>query len=127
MTLTDEPVLTFADGLVGFEGPQRFQLRAGGNGSPFSLLASIDDDLAFVVAPATMVADYEPDIEEVVDALGMVSSAEAEVLVIVTVAASATTLNLLGPLVVNRSTMAGRQAVLDPERWPSRHPIVASA
>jgi flagellar assembly factor FliW len=125
--------ITFADGLVGFAGPQRFALVPwGGDGSPFSLLQSLDDEsLAFVVVPpAVFFGDYDPELDDEVAArVGLTSPADAVVLVIVTVPEDAreATANLLGPLVINVVTRQGVQAVLDPERWPSRKRLLEPA
>jgi flagellar assembly factor FliW len=130
--MPDAPVLEFPDGLVGFPGPQRFHLvRWGGDDSPFSLLRAVDDEaLAFVVVPpAVFFPDYEPELDEdTAAALGIRSAEQALVLVIVTVpdVVRNATANLLGPLVVNADTKHGVQAVLDPDRWPPRRPLIAA-
>lgn len=129
----DLPVLTFRRGLVGFDGPQRFHLvRWGGDDSPFSVLQSLDDpDLAFVVVPPQVFfADYEPEIDDEAAAhLGVASAEDLLLLVIVHLADDPrdATANLLGPLVVNTRTLEGIQAVLSPERWPSRRPLALAA
>lgn len=133
MNHVTDATLTFPDGLVGFAGARRFVLAPwGGDGSPFSLLSAVDDDgLAFVVVPPSVFfPDYEPEIDdETADLVGLTSAEDALVLVIVTVPdrAQDATANLLGPLVVNTTTRVGAQAVLSPERWPSRRPLIASA
>lgn len=126
-------MIRFPQGIVGFGGPRRFRLTPwGGDGSPFSLLSSIDEpDLAFVVVPpAVFFADYEPEISDAdVEALDLAGPEDALLLVIVTVPDTVrdATANLLGPLVVNTATNVGIQAVLAPERWPARRPLVATA
>ncbi len=127
------PSITFPDGLVGFAGPQRFVLvRWGGDDSPFSTLRSVDDEeLAFlVVPPAAFFPDYELDLDdETAERVALTSSDDALVLAIVNVADDPkdATANLLGPLVVNLRTLEGVQAVLTPERYSSRRPLVAAA
>jgi flagellar assembly factor FliW len=124
------PSIDFPDGLVGFDGPQRFVLvRWGGDDSPFSLLRSVaDDDLAFVVVPpAAFFADYELEIDDdTADRIGLTSGDDALVLVIVSIPGDVqdATANLLGPLVVNMQNLTGVQAVLNPDRWPTRRPLL---
>jgi flagellar assembly factor FliW len=131
--VTSDPSITFPDGLVGFAGPQRFVLvQWGGEDSPFSLLRCIDDDrLAFVVVPpAVFFPDYAPEIDDATAALaGLTTADDALVLVIVTVPdrVQDATANLLGPLVVNTASRVGAQAVLSPEQWPARRPLVATS
>ena len=112
--------LTFPNGLVGFPQAQRFGLVAwGGDGSPFNLLECLDvEGLAFVVVPPEVFfADYEPELE---------IGEHDVVLVIVTVPdrVEDATANLLGPLIIDTTTGTGRQAVLAPEQWPSRRPLL---
>ena len=111
------PELYFAGGLPGFPDARRFVLvRLGDEASPFSVLRSLDDGeddrpgLEFVVThPAMFFPDYEPEIDDdVAGRLELKSAEDALLLVIVTVAdpVSASTANLLGPIVVNRHTRA---------------------
>jgi flagellar assembly factor FliW len=131
--VTDARTITFPDGLVGFDGPQRFRLAPwGGDDSPFALLECVDDDgLAFVVVPpGVFFPDYEPELDDETAArLGLRSADDALLLVIVRVPDDVreATANLLGPLVVNAATHQGVQAVLNPERWPSRRLLVEPA
>jgi flagellar assembly factor FliW len=114
-------ILRFPQGLVGFDGRHEYVLEQwGGADSPFSLLRCVDDpELAFVVVPPGLFfPDYEPELEVGDDDV---------VLVIVTVPdrAQDATANLLGPVVIDTRTGVASQAVLAPERWPSRRPLVA--
>lgn len=115
--------ITFPAGLIGFPAAKRFAIvEWGGDDSPFRLLRSLDDEaLAFVVVPPELFfPDYEPELEVGDDDV---------VLVIVTVPdrAQDATANLLGPIVINTRTGAASQAVLAPERWPSRRRLVDAA
>jgi flagellar assembly factor FliW len=127
----DLPELIFARGLVGFPDHRRFALiRWGEEDSFFSLLRSLDDpDLSFVVVPpAIFFGDYAPEIDdELARALELSSEDGALLLVMVTVAEQVeeSSANLLGPLVVNLGTLQGGQAVLSPDRYSPRQPLVA--
>lgn len=131
--VTTAPSITFPDGLVGFAGPQQFVLAPwGGDDSPFALLQCVDDEgLAFVVVPpAVFFPDYVPVIDDETAARVQLDSADdALVLVIVTVPdrVQDATANLLGPLVVNSRNNQAVQAILSPEEWPSRRPLLAAA
>lgn len=114
----EPPVIEMAAGLPGFPDARRFVLvEWGEEGSPFSLLRSLDhDSLEFLVAaPVVLFPDYEPEIDDAyADALGLTSADDALVLVLVTVAdrAEHATANLLAPIVVNVHTLVGAQVVL---------------
>ena len=131
------PELYFAGGLPGFPDARRFVLvRLGDEASPFSVLRSLDDGpddrpgLEFVVThPAMFFPDYEPEIDDdVAGRLELKSAEDALLLVIVTVAdpVSASTANLLGPIVVNRHTRSAAQAVLGNSGYATREALVRS-
>ncbi|MCU1373105.1 MAG: Flagellar assembly factor FliW [Actinomycetia bacterium] len=114
----ETPVIEMAAGLPGFPDARRFMLvEWGEQGSPFSLLRSLDHDaLEFLVAaPVVLFPDYAPEIDDTsADTLGLTTAEDALVLVIVTIGESAetATANLLAPVVVNIKTRMGAQIVL---------------
>lgn len=130
--LEGTPVLRFAAGLPGFAGAQRFALvEAFGAESPFALLRSIEDpDLAFVVThSAPFFPNYAIDLDDAaVERLGLVASDDAIVLLIVTLGPTLeeSTANLLGPLVVNRSTCEAMQVVLPDAGRNLKTPLLAA-
>jgi flagellar assembly factor FliW len=112
------PVIDMPAGLPGFPDARRFVLvEWGEEGSPFSLLRSLDHvDLEFLVAaPVVLFPDYAPELDDAsVELLGLTSADDALVLVLVTVTGRAedATANLLAPIIVNVTTMAAAQVVL---------------
>ena len=140
-------VLRFAGGLLGFPEARRFALiqtgeetgtGGGSNDDPyFFWLQSADDPrLAFVVCdPAAFVPGYDagqvPLRAECREELGLSADlkgpalAEAtQVLAICNRVGDWLTGNLLGPIVVNVRTFAGKQVVLAEKRWGTRHPLL---
>ena len=122
--------LRFDDGLPGFPAAHRFTLSPwGADDSPFSVLQSADDaDLRFVVVPPELFfPDYAPEIgDDDAERLGLEASDDAILLVVVTLGerAADATANLLGPIVVNRHTLAGAQVVCSQQDLPARAPLV---
>lgn len=119
--------LFFDHGLPGFASSRRFVLESWGSPEgPFSLLRGLDDQAEFlVVNPDVFFPDYVAEIDdETADWLGLNSADDACLLVIVSVRDKAedATANLLGPLVINRSSGRAIQAVLG-ERWSTRQPL----
>jgi flagellar assembly factor FliW len=114
----ETPVIEMAAGLPGFPDARRFVLvEWGDEGSPFSVLRSLDHDrLEFLVAaPVVLFPDYAPVLDDpTADALELRAAEDALVLVLITVAERAedATANLLAPLVINVHTLRGAQVVL---------------
>jgi len=82
-----------------------------------------------VIEPGNILNDYEPELfDEDAAALGLTSPDDAVVLNIVCVQpdhASAATVNLVGPVVINRRTGIGKQVVLaNHGRFSTHHPLL---
>ena len=121
--------VAFPQGLFGFEGFKDYVLLDADQ-QPFYWLQSVDmEQIAFVlVNPFLFRPDYEINIEneELAD-IGIRSPEKALIFVIVTIPPDGRpmTANLQGPLVINRDTGAGKQAVLTDPRWKTKHDILA--
>lgn len=125
------PQVLFPRGLPGFPGAQHFVLvRIGEEGSLFSALRCVDEELEFVVVPPhEFFPEYAPELDDdTVALLGLETADDALLLAIVTLADAIedSTANLLGPIVVNRHTQNAVQAVLS-ERWSTRHRLLPDA
>lgn len=124
-----ERVIELPDGLIGLPEERRFCLLESGLDSPFRWLQSIDrGDLAFlVINPYDFFSDYEIYVaDEVAEELKLNQPEEAGVLALVSIQeGKSLTANLIGPVVVNTRTGAGRQLVLENERYSTRH-VIAS-
>jgi len=118
-TVLDGTELYLDAGLPGFPGAHRFRLsRWGDTSGPFALLECLDaEELAFVVVrPEPFFPSYMPEIDRATaDRLGLVRAEDALVFVIVTLGPTPVdaTVNLLGPLVINRRNRLAAQVVLD--------------
>jgi len=119
-------------GLIGFESYKEAELLYQPDSLPFLWLKLTGprDTLHFVVIePGGIVPGYEP---EIFDAhamdLDLTDAAEAMVLNIVTLRHQSpleATVNLVGPVIVNRRTRSGRQVVISNySRYSSHHPLV---
>jgi flagellar assembly factor FliW len=103
-------------GLLGFEQIKDYVLTSNPGEEPFAWLHVEDNSaLAFVVLdPFMVLPDYKPDIPQAdVDLLGLESASDALLLGIVTVTGDAPpTINLKGPIVINRHTRTGKQVII---------------
>ncbi|MBN1808741.1 MAG: flagellar assembly protein FliW [Planctomycetes bacterium] len=125
----DESVLvTFPNGIVGFEHLRKFVILEGPEGTPLKWLQSAEEPaVAFVVAdPSAIVPDYVVRAHgETLDPLELASSEDAAIAVIITVPGdlARATCNLLAPLVFNVEKRLGAQVILE-ENYPIRHPLI---
>ena len=120
--------IIFPRGLFGFD-PLKDYILLDAERQPFYWLQSVDvEDVAFIlVNPFLFRPDYEVNIgnEELAE-IGIHSPEKALIFSIVTVPADGgpMTANLQGPLVINRDTRTGKQAVLSDTRWKTKHDIM---
>jgi flagellar assembly factor FliW len=103
-------------GILGFEQIKNYILLADPAEKPFAWLRVADNStLAFVVAdPLAVRPDYRPDIPQAdAEFLGLKDADDALLLGIVTVhARNRATMNLKGPVVINRRTRTGKQVII---------------
>jgi len=116
-------------GLFGFDDFSDYVLLDAEH-HPFFWLQSVDDkEIAFIlINPFLFRPDYEVNIgnEELAE-VGITSPENALIFVIVTIPQDGgpMTANLQGPLVINRESMTGMQAVLSDAKWRTKHDIMA--
>ncbi len=85
-----------------------------------------------VIEPGKMISDYKPELfDNDAASLGLMNAADAMVLNIITMRPGTpvdATVNLVGPIIVNRRTGVGRQLVIaNYSRYRARHPLFASS
>ena len=115
-------------GILGFEQIKDYVLLANPVEEPFAWLRVAENtSLAFVVIdPFLVVPKYAPDIPQAdVDFLGIKEASDTRLLNIVTVhGAGRATVNLKGPIVINRHTRTGRQVILaNAAEYSVQHPL----
>ena len=123
---------TLPGGLIGFEAYKRAELLYQPDHLPFLWLklTGPSDTLQFVVIePGGIVPGYEPELfDEHAMELDLSDAGEAMVLNIVTLRRAdplEATVNLVGPIVINRRTCTGRQVVISNySRYSAHHLLV---
>lgn len=124
--------LRFATGIVGFPAHHRGEIFHLPDQLPFQWLRLHGPaPLHFVVIdPSGIIPDYAPELfDDDAAALGIATAEDALLFNIVTVRdqPSAATINLVGPIVVNRHTGAARQVVVaNHSLFSARHPLVTA-
>lgn len=127
-TVTEATELRLPGGLLGFEPMKDYLLIANPDEQPFLWLqVKNDPTLAFVVVDPFLVApDYQPDIPQAdVESIGLNEAGDALLLNIVTVhGQTRATVNLKGPIVINRHTRVARQVVIaNAVEYSVKHPL----
>lgn len=124
----ESQVVTIPEGLIGFEAYKNFVLIES-TYKPFIWLQSVEEqDLAFLlIDPFLICENYEADIDDATLAkINVENPADVVVLVTITIPANGKpiTANLQGPLVINKKNNKCLQAVLDGNKWTTKHNIV---
>ena len=119
--------VSFPSGLLGFESVKEYVL-IDAERQPFFWLQSLDaEHIAFIaVNPFLFRPDYELDIDdELLKDIGISKPENALIFSIVTIPPDGPmTANLQGPLIINKETRVGKQAVLSDPRWKTKHDIM---
>jgi flagellar assembly factor FliW len=125
LSLPEDRILTFPRGLIGFMGHREFTLIQLRDESPFLVLQSLDDPkLGLLVAdPYTFMTEYEVVIGEADRRiLGVETREQCSLLVTVTIPQGMperTTLNLIGPIVINNEGRIGLQIPQTDSNYPA--------
>lgn len=124
----EEQVITLTEGMLGFSECSRYTLMDDEIGEPFMWMQSLDiPSLAFVVIdPAIILPSYHFSVKkDQIKNLDTDNVDDLQVYVIVTMAANIldVTVNLQGPLVVNKNKRVGLQVVLNDPNFSTRHPL----
>lgn len=135
--LTESPVnglFKLPQGLVGFTAYKSFEVFYKPEELPFCWLRlNGPEPVHFVVLdPTGVIPEYEPELfDEDAQALGITDSAQAAIFNIVTVRDGqppSATVNLVGPIIINRESGLARQVVLaNYTRFSAYHPLVINA
>ena len=132
-TATDVAEITFPAGLPGFPYAHRFVVGPWGPaGSPFLLLSSVEGaDVGFVVVPPwVFYPEYDFELDSATaERLTLAGAEDAVVFAVVTLRERPedSTLNLLGPIVVNRFTHEAAQVVLPSAGYSVRAPLAIAS
>ncbi len=119
--LDEDKVITFEDGIIGFEDCRRYTILYNSeerNGSTISWLQSLDvPELALpVISPLSVMTDYNPVVEDdVLQPIGELTEENIIILLTLSVPSDITkmTVNLKAPLVINADTRKGCQIIAE--------------
>ncbi len=125
-----EQMITFPEGLIGLKDHRRFIIKRIPEQEFFLLLQSVDDEYfgLVVTPPFWFKPDYEFELSDVYEE--RLGDKEAlEVFVVVTLAAKPQdiTANLLGPIVLNRTSGVGFQMIVPDRGYVTQFKLMSSA
>ena len=126
LEITEEDLIVFPEGLLGFHRYKQFVLVQVAETSPLLWLQSVRvPELAFVIAdPRLFRPDYQVQVKkEDLKTIELTEVEKAEVYVILNRVDGELTANLQGPLVINPDGRLGKQLVLSDKRFPVRYPL----
>ena len=117
LIIEKENIITFEQGLLGFEELTQFAIIAVEECLPFEWLVSLEDPVvAFpILDPTLLFSDYKPSLtKEDLVLLGIKNEMDVEMFCIVTLGETPknVTLNLKGPILINMKNKMGKQIVL---------------
>ena len=122
-----QQIITFPDGLPGFESCRRFVLVSSDEGAPFQVLRALDPPQpAFVAIHPTLVLKRYRTVLSRADQIRLDAADDAPLvwLGIVMLGSDGTaSVNLRAPIVINPRTMIGFQVMPHECLYPLRHPL----
>ncbi len=126
--ISEKQKITFKTGLYGFEDILEFAMLDTEQGSPFFWLQSLEyKEIAFIIIDPLMVdQEYVLDVNpEDIKELEVKNDGDTLVFVIVTVfdKPEDITVNLLGPLLINKNTHIAKQ-VINQKDYSVKHPLI---
>ncbi len=129
--ITDDKIITFPGGIIGFPDMKRFTLlhdEEHGVSAGIRWLQSLEEPgfAMTVMDPLAVKEDYNPEIDdELLAGIGEVTPDNLLVLVTVRVPADLTqmSVNLQGPIIINVDERKACQVIVDADTYPVRFPI----
>lgn len=124
----EKQIIDLPAGLFGFEKLSKYALLDC-EYKPFFWMQSLDDkDLAFlIVDPFLFFSDYEIDADDqTLATIELNKPEDVKIMTIVTVPSdgSPVTVNLQGPLVINKQNNKCMQIILSDSRWQTKHNLL---
>jgi flagellar assembly factor FliW len=128
--IQETEIITFPQGIPGFEQLQQFVIIKPNLELPFSFLQSVEDgEVAFiVVSPFVFYPAYEFDIsEDTKQELAIKQETDVLVWNIVSIRESLedATINLLAPIILNSKDLLGKQIILQGTNYTVKQKLIA--
>jgi flagellar assembly factor FliW len=127
--IKEENILTFPKGLPAFEDLRKFILLVLPDNNAFTCLQSIgNEEIAFLmINPWDFFPEYDVKIpDEELEEIDITKEEQVKVYNIVTIPKDPQniTINLVGPIIINRDTNQAKQIILTTSSYHTKHPIL---
>lgn len=129
LSIEKENIITFEQGLLGFEDLKQFAIIAVEECLPFEWLVSLEDPMvAFpILNPTLFFSDYKPSLsKDDLVLLDIKKEKDVEMFCIVTLGKKPedVTLNLKGPILINMKNKIGKQVVLTEDYYSLNQQLI---
>lgn len=124
-----DDIIHFKDGIPGFDQNKDFVIVKDENYAPFEWLVCVDgSNLRFAMLnPMIVDPTYNPNItKSQIQGLGLENPEDVLMYCFVTIAPnpSDSTINFMGPVIMNTSTKVGRQIILENSHYGTKEPVI---
>lgn len=125
----EEEIITFPNGMLGFENLNKFIMFSVEENPMFSILHSLEDkDIGFlVISPFEVMENYEVKLSDnIIQQLNITEEKDVILLNTVTLNSKAEniTVNLRAPIVINIKQKLGEQIIVDNEEYLIKYPLI---
>lgn len=129
--ISEEKIVTFQDGIIGFPEMKRFALlhdEERGYGAGVRFLQSLDEPgfAMPVMDPLAVKPDYDPEVDdELLASAGRITEENLLVLVTVSIPGDLTqmSVNLQGPIIINIDEHKACQLIVENSNYPVKFPV----
>lgn len=129
LVYSEKDIISFPGGIPGFEAIKKYVVVKLPDFEPFEWLVAADGSkLRFaMINPMLFKPEYNPDIKKnELDDLGIEKPEDVLLYTLVTIKEnpSESTVNLIGPILINKTKKIGRQIILEDDKYSTRTPIL---
>lgn len=130
LDIDEDKIITFREGIPGFETLTRFVVIILDQTRPFIWLQAVDEDISLpLISPFDILEDYSPVVDDAEFAkLGLEREEDLLVLAVSVIPPDVArmTANLAAPILINIATNTGRQVLVEEGDYQVRQPIFES-
>ncbi len=129
LVYSKEDIITFPEGIPGFEANKQFVSVKVPEHEPFEWLVCVTNTMLrfAVINPLHFMPDYDPPVtQRQLDSLDLRKTDDVLVYVIITLKENLleSTANMIGPLFINPQKMIGKQIVIDSDKYSVQERVI---